>query len=450
VVLLPNRENSVPVKVETRVPLPKTPAEDPVASREAAKLAVASEIKQQVQSLKIWISGEMEKSVPVVVSSIMEKMIADAVDKRISADRQTVTQGVNADVARQIEARIAESDDLRTALLGMATKLFEEQAELARATAAKAEQELISRVATAMQSFENPLAEMEARVNIARDAMERLGTRIAESNDQRAVLEDAVKRTFAEQVELSQAARAQAEEELNSRVTTTLQSFEKSLGEMEARVNVARIDMEQVGNRLAETDDLRMGLESAVNRIFEEQAELSRTTVSKIEQELTSRATMILHSFETSLAGMETRISSGRTEMESALARTHTLKQEIEDGMLPIQEGLERLNNAERVGIEQFQSQVEAQLRAAASLFENRLTEISAEKTVQMAMKLDAHLASHRQRADEAVDKLGAVLQLMQGTARVQKEKLTEHSLETAAKFEKEIREILLRLAGRA
>jgi len=48
------------------------------------------------------------------------------------------------------------------------------------------------------------------------------------------------------------------------------------------------------------------------------------------------------------------------------------------------------------------------------------------------------------------VEKMGAVLQLLQGTARTQQERLSDYSKSAAANFEKEIRAVLLRLANGA
>jgi hypothetical protein len=46
-------------------------------------------------------------------------------------------------------------------------------------------------------------------------------------------------------------------------------------------------------------------------------------------------------------------------------------------------------------------------------------------------------------RADESVEKLGAMLQLLQGTARVQQERLNEHAV-AAANFETQIKAFLV------
>jgi hypothetical protein len=65
-------------------------------------------------------------------------------------------------------------------------------------------------------------------------------------------------------------------------------------------------------------------------------------------------------------------------------------------------------------------------------------------------MEMEKQQALHQQRADETIEKLGAMFQLLHGTARTQQERLTEHSQTTVANLEKEIRALLLRLAGGA
>jgi hypothetical protein len=302
----PKHEGSPTIDLESREPLPRTQAENPIAVREAVKSAVAAEIKQEITLLRSWISSELERSLPPIVSSKMEKMIGDSLEKQISVNYEASIQALNADVACQVGDRIAESKDLRTSLEGMAKKLFEEQAELSRTAGAKVEQELSTRAATIIRSFEESVAEMGARINTA------------------------------------------------------------------------------------------------------------------------------------------------RADMEVVLTKSQTLQQEINDGMLSLRKALEQLNNAETAGREKFQSQVDSQLNTFATQFENQLNKTSIEKTVQFSMEMEKQQAHHQQCADETVEKLGAMLQLLQGTARVQQERLTEHSRTTLANLEKEIRALLLRLAGGA
>ncbi|HVA94695.1 MAG TPA: hypothetical protein VNI36_07305 [Candidatus Dormibacteraeota bacterium] len=378
----PNHEGSPTINLVSREPLPRTQAENPIAVREAVKSAVASEIKQEINLLRSWISSELERSLPAIVSSKMEKMIGDALEKQISVNYEAAIQALNADVTRQVGDRIAESKDLRSALEGMMKKLFEEQAELSRTAGVKVEQEISTRAAT------------------------------------------------------------------------TIRSFEESVAEMEARINTARADMEDVtrqfGDRIAESKDLRSALEGMAKTLFEEQAELSRTAGVKVEQEISTRAATTIQSFEESVAEMEARINTARADMEDVLTKSQIFKQEINDGMHSLHKALEQFNNTRTAGIEKLQGQVASQLSTCATQFENQLNKISTEKAVQFSMEMEKHQSLHQQRADETVEKLGAMLQLLQRTARVQQERLTEHSLTTTANFDKEIRAVLLRLAGGA
>jgi hypothetical protein len=111
---------------------------------------------------------------------------------------------------------------------------------------------------------------------------------------------------------------------------------------------------------------------------------------------------------------------------------------------------LQELNAAEKGGIENIQSEAASLVSTHAAQFKDQLNQISAERAVQFLVEMEKHLAPHQQRADEVIEKLGAILQLLQSTARVQQERLTEHSQTATANFEKEIRAVLLRLAGGA
>jgi hypothetical protein len=400
-----NQNGGATRMVESRELLPKSQAEDASAVYAAVKTAVATEIKQQINLLKSWLSSELEKAVPAIVASNLEKMIGEAVEKQISVNSQTSIQALNLDVARQVGDRIAESEDLRTALESMAKKLFEEQSVLSRAAGAKVEQELNSRAATIIRSFEDSIAEMGAKIN---------------------------------------AAPSKAEQELNLRTATIIQSFEASIAEVEARITAVPASAEQELNSRAAT--IKRSFEDSIAEI---EARVNAAP-ARVEEELNSRTATIIQSFENSIADMDARINAARSDMEAALTMAQTLKQEAIHDMLPIQKALEQLNDLERDGIEKFQRQAAAQLNTGAVQFENQLDNISAERAVRFAMEMEKHLAPHRQRADETVEKLGAILQLVQGTARVQQERITEHSKTTAANFEKEIRALLLRLAGGA
>src|ERR1039458_4951200 len=422
----PNYEDSPKVKSESEELLPKTQAENPIAVREALKLAVASEIKQELNLLKIWISSELEKTLPGIVSSNMEKMIREAVEKQTSVNYEISNQALNANVARQVEDRIAE---LRLKLGGTTKKPVDEQTELSRTAEDRVELELSSRAATIMRSFEESTAEM-------------------------------AKKLFEVQSELSRTAGDNVEQNLSSRAATIMRSFEESTAEMAKKLFEVQSELSRTAGDHVElelsaraTTIMRSFEESTTEiakKLSEEQAELSRTAGDRVEQELSSRAATIMRSFEESTAEMEARINASRAATEVVLTRSQTLQQEINDGMPPLQHALQQLNDANRAGIENLQSEAVSEISRCAAQFQNQLDKVSRERAVEFLMEIEKRLAPNQQQADELLEKLGAVFQLLQSTARVQQERLTEHSKATAASFEKEIRSLLLRLAGGA
>ncbi len=276
------------------------------------------------------------------------------------------------------------------------------------------------------------------------DLARQIGDRIAESADLRNALESMAKRLIEEQTEISQAAGVRGDQQRSSEAATIIRSFEAPVADMEARLNASSVKAQQELDSRA--DAITRSLESSAAQI---EAKIDAAP-ARIEQQLGSQADTILRSLEASVAEMESRMNRTRAEMEAVLDRARHIKQEVDDGIIPIQETLAQLTNAEKAGIERFQKQVAEQLASGATQFENQLNNISAVRTIAFVMELDKHLEPHRERTEEAVDKLGAVLQLVHGTARVQQERLAEISHATVANFEKEIRAILLRLAGNA
>ena len=221
-------------------------------------------------------------------------------------------------------------------------------------------------------------------------------------------------------------------------------NYESSMQALTANV------IRQFGDNISQSKELRANIEGLTKKLFEEQAEQSKNSGAKAEQELNSRAASTLRSVEDSLSVMEARIHSSRAEMEAALANMQSTRQEINEGMMLAQEALKQLRGAEKSGVEKMQSLATTQLREWAEQFENMLSASATEKAVQFSLDMERRMAPHRQRAEETEEKLGAMLQLMQGTVRAQQDRLTEHSLAAAASIEKEIKAFLVRLGGGA
>ncbi len=301
-----HNEVIAPLKFESREPLPKSQPVNPTAYQESIKSAVATEIKQEMNLLKSSIKSDVEKALPAIVASNLEKLIRNDVEKQISASYESSIQALNANVARLVRERLANSQELRAAV------------------------------------------------------------------------------------------------------------------------------------------------DSTARELFEAQAEQSRAAGAKVEQELNSRAAAHVRTLEQSIAAMEARINATRAEAEAAVARAQSIRQEINESMLIVQEGLKQIRNAEQPGIEKMQAQAAIRLQEWATQFENLLSKNATDKAVQFSLDMERRMAPHRQRADETAEKLGAMLQLLQGTVRVEQERLSEHSRAAAASIEREIQAFLVRLGGGA
>jgi hypothetical protein len=206
----------------------------------------------------------------------------------------------------------------------------------------------------------------------------------------------------------------------------------------------------QVQARFADDSDLQAMLQNTAKKFVEEHAAEIQNANLKAGDEITSRALAMMRPFEESLAAMDARMNASRAEMESAAAGMEKMKTEINQGLLLIHEALQQLRDAELQGIEKMQSHAAAQLKDWSTQFDNLLNKSATEKAIQFSLDMERRMAPHRQRSDESVEKLGAMLQLLQGTARVQQERLNEHSVAAAANFEKQIKAFLVRLGGGA
>jgi hypothetical protein len=136
--------------------------------------------------------------------------------------------------------------------------------------------------------------------------------------------------------------------------------------------------------------------------------------------------------------------------MESAMAAMQNMKREINEGMSFVQDALQQMRDAEKPGIEKMQAQAAMQLQEWSAQFDNLLNTSATEKAIQFSLEMERRMVPHRQRADETIEKLGAMLQLLQGTARVQQERLNEQTLAAAANIEKQVKAFLVRLGGGA
>jgi hypothetical protein len=206
----------------------------------------------------------------------------------------------------------------------------------------------------------------------------------------------------------------------------------------------------QMENRHVESSELRSRLEETAKNFFEQQEVQFRKTGDKAEEEISARAAMIMASFEESLTGLESRVSASRAEMDRAMAEMRNMKEEINEGISFVQNALQQVRDAEKPALENMQARAAMQLKEWSAEFDGLLNTSATEKAIQFSLEMERRMVPQRQRADETIEKMAAMLQLLQGTARVQQERLNEQTAAAAASLEKQVRAFLVRLGGGA
>lgn len=460
----PNRQTIAEPNGQIPQSLPKPQPENPAAMREAVRSAVAAELKQELAILKTWMSGEMERTVPGIAASNAEKMIREAVEKSAAAHEKSA-QVLTAKVTGLVENQIAE---IRSSLDSTAKKLSQEQAQLSEKAASNSDQELTSRAATILGSLQESASELAKKLSDQQTEFSRAAAERADEDlSARAAaiarsLEETTAATarmlFEQQAELSRTACSDAKQELNSHAATIVRSLQESTSEMATKLVQEQAELLRTMHNDAHEDlsvraaaIVRSFQESAsetVKKIFQEQTDASRTALQAAEQYLNSRVATVLRSIEESAAGMEGRINASGAAAEALLTRSQNLQREINEGMVPLQQALQQMNDDTTTRVENFRTQLDFELSRCSVQIENNFTNLSNQRAADFSTEIEKRFAPVQQQADQLLEKLGAVFQLLQSTARVQQEKTTEHSKSTAANFEQEIRAILLRLAG--
>ena len=394
-----------------------------VALDEAVKSAVAAELKQELERLRTSISIELKEALPGIISPNLENVVREAVEKQATSAKESSPQGSDANAVQEVGDRITE---LRVVFEGEVKKLVAEQLELSKTTADGLAQELSSHAAAIMRSMENSTSEIAQKLADEQTALSRVTAQTAEQQLTSRAAEimgalqestsEMAKRLVDEQAEISRTAGDRVEQELSSRVAQIMRSFEEFTAD-------------------------------SARKLLEQQTSISRAAADDAAREQNLCAA-ILQSFEQSTAELETRINQSRAAVEAALSRSEALQNEINDRMVPLQRALQQLNAISGEGTETFKSQIISEMNRRGAQFEDQINDMARQRAIGFAEEIESRLAPNQRQADELLEKLGAVFQLLQTTARVQQERLTEHSKATATSFEKEIRAILLRFAG--
>ncbi len=246
-------------------------------------------------------------------------------------------------------------------------------------------------------------------------------------------LEQMARQTVSSNVE--QIVRQSIEKQISASFQSTIQTLNSDLSY-------------QLMGRIAGSEDLRACVEKLAKGILEEQIGSSRNSAIEAQQNLNAQVTEITRRFEASMADMEGRLKIARDSATAVLDRVQALERDAAEGTLSVQKTVDQLNQAARSTIEKFDGHVMAQLNSWSTQFKKHLDDVSREKSTQYATDLQQQMASPKQDANDVLEKLSAGLQLARGTLRLQEEQLTGLSRTAAAEFEKEIKAVLLRLAG--
>lgn len=445
--------------------LPKPQVENPMAMRDAVRSAVAAELKQELAILKTWMSGEVERTVPGILAANSEKLIRESIEKQSAAAHEKSSQVLTAKVAGLVEDQIA---GLRASLDSTLKELANEQAQLSQNAAGNSGQELTSRAETILHSLQASASDLTKKLSEQQTEISRtLGERAEKELNSRAdVIARSLDETtaamarnvFEQQAEISRTARSDAKEELNSHAATILRSLQESTSEMATKLVHEQAELlrtihndahEDLSTRAAAiVHSFEESASETVKKVFQEQTDLSRSALQEAERYLNSRVATVLRSIEESTAEMEGRINASGSAAEALLTKSQTLQLEINEGMVPLQQTLQKLNDENITRMESFRTQLDFELSRCSVQLESHFANLSNQRAAEFSAEIEKRFAPVQQLADQLLEKLGAVFQLLQSTARVQQERLTEHSKATAANFEQEIKATFLRLAG--
>ena len=205
--------------VSREIPVPREQPDTTGLGREAASASVAQEVTQQLTALKASFSGEFEQIAQRTVSSCLEPIIREAVEKQIAANYQSAIQTLNSDLTYQLAGRLASSPEFRDSIDSMAKKALEEQMGQARNFAIEEQEKAKANLAEITQSIEKSAAEIENRMKVAE------GT--ATATLERA---QALEREVAESTERLQ----KVVDQLNQAVRSTIEKFD---GHVTAQLN---------------------------------------------------------------------------------------------------------------------------------------------------------------------------------------------------------------------
>jgi len=367
---------SAPASRDLAAPAPAASSE---IQRESAKSAIVSEVKEQLAALKVSFSRELEQIAERTVSSTMDQVIRQAIEKQIAVSYQAAIQTLNSDVAYQVVGRVASSEELRASIEKLATKALDNQIESSRNSAIEAQQNLNSRIAEITHSVETSLADTEAKVKVASDI-------VTAAEDRAQVLEkevaDATVRLQKAGDQLNQSARSTIEK-FDGHVTTQLNSWSvqfknhldsacrEKAAQFAAELQQQAASSNQQVNEIAEKLTAGMQLVRGMVRMQEEQLnevlekltagmQLAQDTIRTQEE----RGNGVLEKLSAAVQLAQGTIRMQEEQGNEVLEKL-TASMQLAQGMTRMQE--ERLAELSRASVTNFEKDIKDALLRLAS-----------------------------------------------------------------------------------
>jgi hypothetical protein len=172
-------------------------------------------------------------------------------------------------------------------------------------------------------------------------------------------------------------------------------------------------------------------------------SQIAETAATSAEQNLRARLNNVLRSGEETLAVMQSRLEDADAATSEVLDRARAAEHKIDELAARVEEGLEKLAEAERV-TERLDENLRSRLDTWSLELKSRVDQIIAEGTNSWFSGLEQQVAPYVQRVDERLQTLAAGLEL----AQIQQDRVKELSRNAAASFEKEMLAFFQRLSA--
>lgn len=255
-----------------------------------ANSPVVPESDQPPGTLKSLLSREMEDSIQTAVTSRVDRIIHDAVEKQVTRQYQAAMQVFHGDLTHQLAERLAESEPLRTCLESIAAMVAERLSELSQQAVIKIEENLNTRVTAIRQSAEEAITQMQGRIN---DAQASVGDALARAQAAKEELSDTTARAreTLEQIKGADDIAVRLNERLFSRLDAWSAELKKRLDQIIAESTARWVHgMEQQMVPYLQGADERLQTLAAGLQLAQMQqdrlANLSLTTAANCEKEM--------------------------------------------------------------------------------------------------------------------------------------------------------------------